>query len=395
MSVTLFSDVTLPSGERADVLVSGARIARIGGSGTLQADGGDHVAGAGLLLSPSFVEGHIHLDKTLLGLPFIPHLPGDSVAERIEREKQIRRSVTLPVLERGARLIEQIVPFGTGLVRSHVDIDTEIGLAHLEQLVALRERYAELVDLQIVAFPQSGILRDPGTADLLDAALGNGADLIGGLDPAGIDGDIGGHLDVVFRLAEKHGAGVDIHLHDGGLLGLFELADIAARTKAAGLTGRVAVSHAFCLGEPLDIGPTLAALADAGVAIMTNGPGPVSMPPIKHLHAAGVTIFAGSDNIRDAWAPYGNGDMLERAMLIGYRQGLLADTDIALAFDMATRHAAHALGVPAYGIAEGQPADLVLMRAGSIAEAVATRPVRRMVMKAGRVVAADGLLVNR
>jgi cytosine/adenosine deaminase-related metal-dependent hydrolase len=119
------------------------------------------------------------------------------------------------------------------------------------------------------------------------------------------------------------------------------------------------------------------------------------MPPVKQLHAAGVTIFAGSDNIRDAWAPYGNGDMLERAMLIGYRQGLLADADIALAFDMATRHAAKALGVTTYGIAEGQPADLVLIPAGSTAEAVATRPARRMVMKAGLVVAANGVLVGR
>lgn len=395
MSTTLFSDVMLPSGISADVLVSAGRIARIAGPGTLAPDTAELVAGAGLLLAPSFVEGHIHLDKTLLGLPFISHLPGDSVGERIEREKQLRRSVTLPVLERGAKLIEQIVPFGTGLVRSHVDIDTEIGLAHLEQLLALRERYARLIDLQIVAFPQSGILRDPGTADLLDAALSNGADLIGGLDPAGIDGDISGHLDVVFGLAEKHGAGIDIHLHDGGLLGLFELTDIAARTKAAGLGGRVAVSHAFCLGEPLDIGPTLEALAGAGVAIMTNGPGPVPMPPVKRLHAAGVTIFAGSDNIRDAWAPYGNGDMLERAMLIGYRQGLLADADIALTFDMATHHAARALGVTTYGIAEGQPADLVLIPAGSTAEAVATRPARRMVMKAGLVVAANGVLVGR
>ena len=117
------------------------------------------------------------------------------------------------------------------------------------------------MDIQIVAFPQNGILRDPGTAELLDEALAAGADLIGGLDPAGIDGDVKGHLDVVFGLAERHGVGVDIHLHDAGALGCFELRDIAARTIATGLQGRVAVSHAFALGsdDTADVEATLAA----------------------------------------------------------------------------------------------------------------------------------------
>jgi cytosine/adenosine deaminase-related metal-dependent hydrolase len=125
---------------------------------------------------------------------------------------------------------------------------------------------------------------------------------------------------------------------------------------------------------------------------MTNGPGPVPMPPVKRLVAAGVTVFAGSDNIRDAWSPYGNGDMLERAMLIGYRQGFLADADLELAFDLANGAAARVLGLAGHGVKVGAAADLVAIPSGCIAEAVAAHPPRLLVMKCGRIVARDGKL---
>jgi cytosine deaminase len=290
------------------------------------------------------------------------------------------------------------VAFGTGVVRSHVDIDTELGLSGLEALLRLKQSYADLIDIQIVAFPQSGILRDPGVADLLDAALGAGADLIGGLDPAGIDGDIGGHLDVVFRLAQNHGAGVDIHLHDPGPLGAFELRDIAARARAAGLGGRVAVSHAYALGaiDDMDFGRTAAALAEAGVALMTNAPGAGVMLPVLRAAAAGVTVFAGSDNIRDAWWPYGNGDMLDRARIIGYRQGFYVNDDIAHAFAMTTSLASSVL-FPGENrsLAPGAPADLVLLPSPDIPTAVLDAPIARTVIKRGRIVAREGWLSPR
>ncbi|MCX5515881.1 cytosine deaminase [Kaistia algarum] len=383
-------------GTLVDIVITGSTIDAIVPAGDAPASP-ERIEAAGHLVAPSFVEGHIHLDKTLLGLPFIPHIPGDTVAERIAAEKQLRRTVGLSVEERGGRLIEQIAAFGTGSIRSHVDIDTEVGLGGLHALLALRERYADLVDIQIVAFPQSGIMADPGTADLLDAALSEGANLIGGLDPAGIDRDVTGHLDTVFALAAKHGAGVDIHLHDPGPLGAFELRQIAERTIANGLEGKVAVSHAFALGaiDDFEFGRTTDLLARARVAIMTNGPGPVSMPPVKRLAVAGVTVFAGSDNIRDAWAPYGNGDLLQRAMIIGYRQGFLADEDLAHAFAMVTTIPAGVLGLKTYGLAAGNRADLILLPSPSIPEAVASVPIDRTVLKNGRVVATGGSLTPR
>jgi cytosine deaminase len=263
----------------------------------------------------------------------------------------------------------------------------------LHALLKVREAARDSVDIQIVAFPQSGVCVAPGVADLLDAAIAEGADLVGGLDPAGIDNNVEGHLDAIFGIAERRGVGLDIHLHDPGALGCFELRAIAERTLAAGLAGRVAVSHAFALGavDDWEFARTAAALARADVAIMTNGPGAVTMPPVKRLRAAGVRVFAGSDNIRDAWSPLGEGDMLERAMLIAYRQDFRANADLELAFELATVASAQVLGIADYGLRPGGAADLVAINAGSIAEAVAARPKRSLVIKRGRVVARDGV----
>ncbi|WP_029076250.1 amidohydrolase family protein [Kaistia adipata] len=383
-------------GHTVDIVIAGETIAAIlpAGEGP---DDCDRIDATDRIVAPSFVEGHIHLDKTLLGLPFIPHLPGDTVALRIEAEKALRRTLALPIEERGGRLIEQVAAFGTGSLRSHVDIDTEVGLDGLHALLRLKERYWDLVDIQFVAFPQSGVITDPGTADLLDAAIREGADLVGGLDPAGIDQDVTGHLDTIFAIAERHGVGLDIHLHDSGPLGAFELRQIAARTIALGLEGKVAVSHAFALGQvdAFEFGRTAEALASARVAIMTNGPGPVAMPPVRRLSEAGVTVFAGSDNIRDAWSPYGDGDLLRRAMIIGYRQDFLADADLAHAFAMVTEIPAAVLGIDHYGLAPGKRADLVLLAADSLPEAVAGAPQDRTVLKRGRLVARSGVLTPR
>ncbi len=387
----------LADGRSVDVDIAKDRIAAIRPVGEAPSSPAPLLDCKGGLLSASFVEGHIHLDKTLLGLPLIPHRPGTSVAARIQAEKDLRKTLPLSIEERGGRLIEQIVAFGTGALRTHVDVDTEIGLSGLEAVLRLKEHYRDLVDIQIVAFPQSGIMRDPGTAALLDAAIAAGADLVGGLDPAGIDGTVEGQLDVVFDIAERRGAGIDIHLHDPGPLGAFELREIAGRTQASGLGGRVAVSHAYALGAIADddFARTAEALASAGVAIMTNAPGTGSMPPVLRLTAAGVTVFAGSDNIRDAWWPYGDGDLLDRAMMIGYRQGFFANDEIAHAFSMTTSIAASVLGRPSYGLEVGSVADLVIIPSASITAAVLDRPLARTVIKRGRVVAAEGVLTPR
>ena len=140
-----------------------------------------------------------------------------------------------------------MIEYGVTRIRSHAQIDTDCRLERLEGVAAAREAHRGRADIEIVAFPQSGILRDPGTLDLLDAALTDGADLVGGIDPAGVDRDPVSHLDAVFGLAQRHQRGIDIHLHDRGELGAFQIELICERVTATGMQGRVTISHCFAL----------------------------------------------------------------------------------------------------------------------------------------------------
>lgn len=394
MSRLLLQNVHLPGAGATRILMDGERILDIGPG--LEADCPTLDGGGGIALPP-LVDGHVHLDKTLLGLPFQSHIPGTTVAERIAIEEEIRRHGAANVAHTGAALITRALINGTAALRSHADITPVAGLGGLEAELALKQAWRGVMDIQVVAFPQAGIVTAPGVADLLDRALAAGADLIGGLDPAGIDGEISGHLDIVFRLAERHGAGVDIHLHDRGTLGAFELRQIAARARRHGLCGRVTVSHAFCLGELAadDFARTAAALADAGVSVMTHVPAHVPMPPIDALTAAGVAVFLGSDNIRDAWSPFGTADMLNRAALLCQRQNWRTDADLTRAYALASEAPARALGRAAGPLRQGAASDMLIITATSIAEAVAVQPTGRTLIRGGKIVAALGELSAR
>ena len=159
-----------------------------------------------MITLPAFVDGHCHLDKTFLGLPWMPHRAADSVAGRIDAERAMRGTLALPAYDRAKVLLRKMVAFGTTALRTHVDIDTARKLDDLHAILRLREETREHVAMQIVAFPQSGILRDPGTYELLDAALGEGADLVGGLDPATIDRDPVGQIDAILSWSSRAGA---------------------------------------------------------------------------------------------------------------------------------------------------------------------------------------------
>jgi cytosine deaminase len=228
---------------------------------------------------------------------------------------------------------------------------------------------------------------------LLDEALREGAEVVGGLDPCGIDRDPKGHMDAIFGLAEKHGKPLDIHLHEPGEMGAFSMELIIERTLALGMQGRVVISHAFCLGSPdaALVEPLIAALAEAAIAIMTTGPAARPAPPVKRLRQAGIVVCSGSDGIRDTWGPYGNGDMLERAMLVGLRNNLRRDDELALALDICTKGGADIMGYPEHGLSVGCPADMVLLQAETVAEAVAGRPRDRLVLKRGKVTAQGGV----
>lgn len=392
MSALLLKNVRPLGGEPVDFLIEGGRISRIEVGLAAPQPETPVIDGEGCILTPGFVDGHIHLDKTLWGLPWHNHQAGPRLVDRIENERRLRRELDLSAAAQAERLIRQALSRGTTHLRSHVDIDLASGLANFEGVMAAREQFKAVIDIQVVAFPQSGLLTQPGTLDLLEAALKNGAAVVGGLDPAGIDRDPVGHLGAIFALAERHGAAIDIHLHDPGELGAFQLELIAERTRVLGLQGRVTVSHAFCLGmvEPARLERLAALLSEQRIAIMTHGPGNRTFPPIVPLSEAGVPLFTGSDNIRDTWSPFGNADMLERAWLLSYRSNLKRDEEIELTFTMATYNGAAVLGAVDYGLLVGDRADLVLIEGETLTEAIMNRAPRRYVLKNGRVVAEAG-----
>ena len=355
-------------------------------------EAGTVVDGAGLLALPGLVEAHTHLDKNLIGMPWYRNEIGPRRIDRIEADRREKKRLGIDPKRQSFRQVMQTLALGTTAIRSHVDVDTEIGTANVAGVIETRDAMRDVVDIQIVAFHQSGMLVRPGTVALMEEAMRMGADLVGGIDPGSIDRDPKGHLDTIFALADRFGKSIDIHLHEPGDLGAFCLELIIERTRALGMEGRVLVSHAYCLGmlEPSWHDPLVAALAESRIAVMTAGPPGRPAPAVKRLAEAGVVICGGSDGPRGTWEPYGKGDMLQRAMMIGQRNGFTRDDDLALALETCTALGARALGIDRYGLAPGCDADLVLVDAETVAEAVADPPLRKLVMKRGRIVARDG-----
>jgi cytosine deaminase len=395
---TIFTNGRLASLDASALAVTDGMIVATGAD-ALNASAPETVDLGGALVVPGFVEGHIHLDTSFYGDAWKPHRPctaGFDVRERVEFQRQNMASAA-PMEVRARNQLELCLSHGATHMRSHVTVDATVGLKPLETILAVREEYRDCIDIQLVAFPQNGIIACPGTAELLDEAFDLGCDLIGGLDPASFDRDAQAHLDVVFGIAERRGVGVDIHLHDTDMLGIFQLEEIAARTRALGMQGNVAVSHAYCLGQvdPDTTRRIADRLAKAGIAIMTNAPGDHGFPPVMPLRQAGVTVFGGNDNIRDSWWPYGDGDMLGRAMMIGYRSGFYTDEELGVAFDVVTAAGAKALGLSGYGLTVGCRADFVTLDAEHIAEAVVAVPRNRSVYKNGRCTVSKGRIVGR
>ena len=335
-------------------------------------------------LSP-LVDAHVHLDKTLFGSPWVPHRGSGTVADRVRVEEQTLAGHPDSVSIRGARLLERLSSRGVTALRSHIDITEVTGLRHLEEVLALREQWSDRLSMDVVAFPQRGILRQDTVAGLLRDAMAAGADTVGGLDPTDFDGELSGHLDVVFGLAAETGSRVDIHLHEPGATGDAALAAIADRTTDLGLAGRVVVSHAFCLADlaPSALTVTADLLASAGVGIHTSLPQLGVIPPVPTLLAAGVNVAVVSDNIRDSWSPYGKGDPLERACLAGYLFGWNTDDGLERALSLVTSAPSHSLGLRPVD----PTLDYVLVRAGSTGEAIVDQPEARIVVRGGRVVA--------
>ena len=351
---------------------------------------------AGALVLPGLVEAHAHLDKSLWGMGWRPNDAGPRLIDKVDNERMLKRAINIDPARQSARQVVLSVGHGTTHIRSHVDVDTEIGLWGIEGVAATREAYADIVDIEIVAFPQSGLLRRPGTLELMDQAMREGATVVGGIDPCSMDRDPKGHLDAVFGLAEKYGRPIDIHLHEPGEMGAFSFDLIFERTRALGMQGQVVVSHAFCLGSPDRdlVDPMIAQLIELDIGIMSTGPAARPAPPLKRLLESGIRMCSGSDGIRDTWGPYGNADMFERVMFLGLRNGLRRDDEVELAFGVCTTGGASVMRLEGYGLKVGARADLIAVPGETITHAAVSRPLRSLVVKHGKVVAREGVCVR-
>lgn len=395
MADLLVTNVRPDAGAPADILIRDGRIEAIGAA--LPRPPGISVEeGGGAIAIAPFVEPHVHLDKILWGLPWHSINVPPSLRAMIDNEVEIRRTLPWSVRERAGNLMRQCVTMGSTHIRSHVDVDPNYGLENLHGVLEAWEGTRHAVGLELVAFPQTGMLINPGTAELMEAALDEGASIVGGIDPAGIDGDPAGHLDTIFAIADRKGAKIDIHLHERHHLGLFELEMIVERTEALGMQGRVVVSHAFCLGDASrdQQGRMAEMLAEAGIGIISAVPGDIAFPPMFDLAEAGVRCAVASDSLRDTWNPHGNGDMLERCWLLSWRTHCRTDAELIAALRMGTSRGAKLLDLEGYGLAPGCEGSLVLIPGENLAQIVVDRPRRALVVKRGRVVARDGAWIG-
>ncbi|NYE74018.1 amidohydrolase [Microlunatus parietis] len=382
--------------EAVDLVIEDNLIAEVrpaGGPATTD-ESGEVIDGGGLVALPGFVNAHAHVDKSWWGMPWVSSGGEGGTQGRIAHERAERDKLGIPSADAATAVLGEFLRHGTTATRTHVDVDLGVGLAGIEVVREAVARHQGAIQAEIVAFPQDGVIRRPGVLELLDRAAAAGATAIGGLDPAGIDRDPVAQLDGLFAIAERRGVGLDIHLHDGGELGAFQYELIIDRTLRTELQGRVTVSHGFALGE-------LAAdrrlgmverLAEAGISWATVAP-PRSAPlPWREMIEYGVGIGLGTDGIRDLWSPFGDGDLLRVALGFARLHGLRTDQELITAVELAGSRAAAFVGRTVHDLVAGARADVVLIDAENVPDALVRAPARELVIAGGRVVARSGRL---
>lgn len=342
----------------------------------------------GLLGLPSFKEMHNHLDKTYLSLDWKACQPVSSLKQRLSLEAIELEELSETTEQRATAMIQLLQSKGATHIRTHVNIDPYVGLKNLEGIRAVLEAHSDQLSYDIVAFPQHGLLNGevPG---LMKKAMRSGATMVGGLDPAGIDRNIEKSLDTMMNIATEFDADIDIHLHDSGQVGYYTTEKLIELTKQAQWQNRVAVSHAFSLGESSIAQQEKIAkeLAEVGMAVMSTVPITKTMPPVALLDQQGVNVHFGCDGFYDSWSPYGSGDLLEKASLYSeiYRKSDERGLANSLKFITNGITPLSDTGDVLWPIV-GDDADFVFVDASCSAESVARTPERKAVVFQGKLV---------
>jgi len=394
------SGTRLADGSAADVVVDGERIARVGAGAAAGVSG--VLDCSDRLVLPAFVDGHVHLDKVLIRDELREHEGTLRGAIEAIHERKRRYSVE-DVRERARAVIEASVQQGTTRLRSHVDVDTIGRLVPLEGVLAAAADCADIADVQTIAFPQEGLLRDPGAYELMEAALELGAHVVGGMPHWEADEAAQReHVRLCFDLAQRFDRDIDMHVDetdDGGVRTLEMVADEALKR---GYAGRATAGHVCSLAAADEeySRRVIDKCARAGISVAANpvtnlvlqGRGDRGLirrgtTRIAELRAAGVNVLFGQDCVKDGFYPFGRGSMLEVALISAHAAHLTTHDDIAYALRAITDAPAQAMRLSDYGLAAGMRADLVVMPAGSWEEALRLQLPPESVWFKGRLVA--------
>jgi cytosine deaminase len=408
MPLTLLKDANLDDyAEAQDILIEDSKIALVGPAGTVPQERAEELLDChGRAVLPGFVETHLHLDKALLD-ERIPNLAGN-LEGAIKVTGALKAQFTMDdVKERARKVLDMAIAQGTTFIRTQPDVDPIVRTLGADAMLALRDEYRGLIDLQVVAFPQEGIIKAPGTVALLEECLRNGADVVGGCTYNEADVDTcKDHIRQVFDLAEKHGVPVDMHCDfqvddsDPRYALVEHIADV---TIERGMQGRVTLGHMSSLGSLS--GPHRVRVwdrikqAELNIVVLPftdmhlnarNDDHNVrrGVAPVKLMWDVGINVGLSSNNVRNAFTPFGNADLMDVALFLAQVGHMGTPDDFRRLLATITYANAKIVGVDdGYGVKVGDRADLVVLDAPDGAAGLLDRAVRTAVVKSGRVVA--------
>jgi cytosine deaminase len=387
--------------ELLDIAVADGRIRAVGAD--LAATAAQEIDAAGSLVLPGLFNLHFHADKCLLGEIMRPNVSG-TLPEAIEITNDFKRNYEPEeVCARAVRALEAGVKNGTTFYRLFCDVGTIGGLRAARGLLLAREKLRDYCDIQVVAFPQEGLARDPGAAELLDEAIKEGCDVVGGLPwYEYTDAEAREHIDICFALAKRHDLDIHMLVDDTDDANSRSLEYLALKTMREGFHGRVAASHCGAMAAYNDVyaAKIVDMVATAGITISVNAhinlvcsaridrePKRRGIARVKELLARGVNVVTAQDDVNDPYYPFGKPDPLECALMIAHVAQLTLPHELEQVIDMITVNSAKAARVANYGIAPGCRADLVVVGAPSVHDALRLQPLRPHVIKNGREVA--------
>jgi cytosine/creatinine deaminase len=353
------------------------------------------IEGQGRVLIPGLVESHLHLDKALIA-DRMPNKSG-TLKEAIEVTGKLKPTFTKEdIYARATQALEMLIKNGTTYLRTHSEFDPIGGFGGFEVIMSLKEKYKKFIDIQVVAFPQEGIFKSPGTDELMVRAMEMGADVVGAIPYNDTDANV--HIDYVFELAKKYGRDIDFHQDFKDEYAGQSIKYLCEKTIKEGYQGRVSVGHMTSIAAMPDaeLAPILKLMAEAQINVMAlpmtdlhlggrNDEYNVrrAVTPIRKLRNAGVNVCLASNNIRNPFTPYGNGDLMQVAMLAIPVAHLGGSDDLHTVLPMITVNPAKALKIENYGIFEGARASLVLLDTKRYQDAIIDIPARLYVIKDG------------